>query len=205
MTRFKEWPFDPEEVVSLRWFRSPWKDPVTHDWLATAVFQRQSGEFRDVTCDWSAFPRLRFGVSFQDAKLVGPIIDLDKLYDVNFGPSLLYKVVKAYDIDEFQKHWIQGKENLEEYAMIMEFDTSSQRLILPMLVYIQSCLTTFRHLALGILEPNYFERYIRNHHVAEDTLFLNLLADAPKKLSHPKSIAEIQNANQQVDLLIGED
>jgi hypothetical protein len=186
MTRFKDWPFELGEEVSLCWLRSPWKDPVTRDWLATAVFRRQSGEFRDVTFYWSAFPRLRFGLSFQDARQIGPVLKKEQIYRLNLGSTVLYEITRAYDIPEIQQYGIQGQENLEEYCLNIMSTKLKQRVILPALVYIQSRLATFEKLALGILEPNYFERYILNHHVAEDTLFLDLSADAPKKLLHPK-------------------
>ena len=62
--RFKQWPFQPDEVVTLAWICSPYRtsgDGKVHQWRMNVVFVNDQGESQTVKTSWRQLPLLKMG------------------------------------------------------------------------------------------------------------------------------------------------
>lgn len=67
--RFKKWPFQPGEVVTLAWICSPYRtegDGKVHQWRMNLVFVNEHGESHVVKAAWRQLPLLKMGQYYKD-------------------------------------------------------------------------------------------------------------------------------------------
>ncbi|MBD1825694.1 hypothetical protein H6F51_24815 [Cyanobacteria bacterium FACHB-DQ100] len=175
--------------------RSPRLDPVNRSWIATAIFRRLSGECQEIDFPWREFWRTRQGWIYRDGRINTWLQDLTqfrierrKIKLAEAPKTILLSAQEALDTNH---NLIQGAKNLSEFCIELRVDQLV--LVIPVLVLIRS-LTPSRHLAFGILEPNYPERIMTGWEVEKDTLYLNFSDEVPhssRTKPFVKTIAEL--------------
>ncbi len=184
IVRLSTWPFDEDEFVTLWWLRSPWREAVNRQWRVTAVFKRESGEFKEVDFPWGLIPWLRLGQVFQNGQ---PIWNetTGNIFKLTIPDSSSATLFKAADIPIIANYLLEGESNLREYCI--KFQTQKGiTLVFPVLECIRAFLVPNKTLAFGLLEPNYLERVITRNEIIGKKLFLDFSEDIAKRvLSRP--------------------
>lgn len=175
--------------------RSPHLDPVNRSWIATAIFRRLSGECQEIEFPWREFWRARQGWIYRDGRINTELEDLTqfgierrRIKLAERPKTILLSTQEALDTNH---NLIQGSKNLSEFCI--ELRVRRLVLVIPVLALIRS-LTPSRHLAFGILEPNYPERIMTEWEIEKDTLYLNFSDEVPHSSltrSFVETIAEL--------------
>lgn len=184
ITRLSEWLFEQDELVTLWWMRSPWRESTHRQWRMTAVFKQKSGEFKEVDFPWGLISWLRLGQVFQNGQPIWSEATGD-IFQLVITDSSSATISRALDIPIIANYLLEGESNLAEYCV--KFQTQKGiTLIIPVLECIRAFLVPNKALAFGLLEPNYFERVITRNDIINRKLFLDFSEDIAKRvLSNP--------------------
>ncbi|HEY9697873.1 MAG TPA: hypothetical protein V6D10_11460 [Trichocoleus sp.] len=184
IVRLSDWQFDPREKVTLWWLRSPWRESIHRQWRITAVFKRESGEFKEVDFPWGLLPWLKLGQIFQDGQPIWNEAVGDN-FELKIGNASTATLSTSANIPTLANYLLQGRNNLAEYCFKLQ--TQKQvTIVIPVLECIRAFLVPNKSLAFGLLEPNYFERIVTRNEITGLKLLLDFSEDVPKKiLSRP--------------------
>ena len=177
--RWSPWPFTPNQAVTLYWIRSPKPDPVSHQWMTTAVFQDKARNVHDVPVPWGFLPWLKLGNLYRNGISVGDLsqgnkIKLDGLdrWDVQIAEAGQIIPREGYPL----RTWL----NLAESCWV--FSRGVQTVVIPQFEGIRALVAPTRFLALGCLQPSFLDTIVRDYHIKGDTLYIEFSADVPVRL-----------------------
>ena len=149
--RFRNWPFAPNEIVTLHWLRSPYHVGSKKQWQMRAVFRREDGTLRDVAVPWGALPALCLGLPFSDGKHVRehPYGDTRRIH---FDSSPKVGLCGARQIP--RDYPLRNHVNLAERCVFIR--NRNEVIIVPCLEVIRAYFGLNRMMTAELLRPDSF-------------------------------------------------
>ena len=126
--KFKHWPFDKTEAVSLHWLRSPYHAGKMKQWQMQAVFRRENGTLHDLAVPWGALPAFRLGSVYRDGKLTGES-PLGTRMQIGFCSSPKVSICDAISVP--RQYELRTRFNLQEKCVVIW--NRGERIVVPCL------------------------------------------------------------------------
>lgn len=196
------WPFSLGERAILKWLCSPWKDPVSNNWIVTGIFATTSGVIRELNFPWQNLPvlRLGWGAEFLEAptksiswgpKRPFPSTEYFLGEEIDLEIDSRMKFCYAANIPDLKHYLPSNTTNFYEQCIMVS--SSHGLLVITVIEYIRAFLIGHGQLAEGILEPNYLERILTRYELAESNLKLEFSTDIlARHVSQPLIICVAQ-------------
>ncbi|SMC05326.1 hypothetical protein SAMN00768000_2161 [Sulfobacillus thermosulfidooxidans DSM 9293] len=173
------WPFAPNQVVTLYWIRSPQRDPVSGQWMTTAVFQDDAQRLHEVSVPWGFLPWLKLGRLYRNGVPVrdasqGCLIAIDDLdqWDV--------QIAEAGQVIPRTGYPLRTAMNLAEFCWV--YSRGARTVVVPQFEAVRSVVAPTRFLALGCLQPSFLDTIVRDYDIKGDILYMEFSKDMPVRL-----------------------
>ncbi len=177
--RWSPWPFAPNQGVTLYWIRSPQRDPVSGQWMTTAVFQDDSQRLHEVSVPWGFLPWLKLGRLYRNGVPMGDasqgsLIAIDNLdqWDV--------QIAEAGQVIPRTGYPLRTAMNLAEFCWV--FSRGARTVVVPQFEGMRSLVAPTRFLALGCLQPSFLDTIVRDYNIQGDILYMEFSKDMPVRL-----------------------
>jgi hypothetical protein len=175
--KFKDWPFNPTEKVSIHWFRSPYRNK-NGEWVFDVVFRQKNGSIQQhITIHWGALPWLRLGQYVINGKPLEQtrkgeikLLQFDNFYNGEIK-SARYAIPKA-------AYKLFVPENYNE--LCWTYPWNGKQVVVPCIEITRAFLAPNRFLANAIINPAGIYNLVRNVKRTNDHLYLNLTKEIPK-------------------------
>ena len=173
------WPFAPNQVVTLYWIRSPQRDPVSGQWMTTAVFQDEYRILHEVSVPWGFLPWLKLGQSYRNGI---PLADSSRGHTAALDVLDRWdaRVLEAGQIIPRAGYLLQIRLNLAEPCWA--FFRGAQTRVILQVEGIPALVAPTRFLALGCMEPSFLDTIVRHSQIERDTFYIQFSADVPIRL-----------------------
>jgi hypothetical protein len=176
MLGFKQWPFELEEIVTLRWIKSPYKNKQ-NKWMLPVLFERGNGEFVRIETMWGVIPWLRFGQRFQNGNpeeniKEGTVFSV-KIENVSNG-----YVSSVSDLNH--SFMSNGVDINREHVWVIQQE--GKKLIVPCIEIVRSFFLPNATLANAVLQPNGLEYMVPFRNYIHPSWNLEIDRDIPKQI-----------------------
>jgi hypothetical protein len=176
MLGFKRWPFELEEIVTLRWIKSPYKNKQ-NKWMLPVLFERENGEIVQIETMWGVLPWLRFGQRFQNG---------------NSEENIKEGTVFSVEIENISNGYVSSVSDLNRSFMSNGLDINREhvwvihqegkKLIVPCIEIVRSFFLPNATLANAVLQPNGLEYIVPFRNYTYSSWNLEIDRDIPKQI-----------------------